>query len=85
MRNTNVPFPPEQVDKVHEHTLDDCPKWGLELIDDSPRVIQQAEVRENHCGLMSIADLSTGVTSARGSIRLLSPLRSRREDWSGLV
>lgn len=42
-------FPPEQVDKVHEHTLDDCPKCGgpLELIDDSPRVIQQAEVREN--------------------------------------
>ena len=42
------PFPPEQVDGVHEHGLHGCPDCGgpLELTDDSPRVIQQAELQE---------------------------------------
>ena len=48
-KHEREPFPPEQVDEVHEHTLEDCPDCGgpVELIDDAPRVIQQAEIREN--------------------------------------
>jgi transposase len=48
-KHERTPFTPEQVDEVHEHTLDGCPDCGgpVERIDDAPRVIQQAEVREN--------------------------------------
>lgn len=47
-KHERTPFPPEEVNKVHEHTLDECPKCGkpVELIEDTPRVIQQAELRE---------------------------------------
>jgi transposase len=48
-KHEREPFPPQQVDETHEHTLEDCPDCGgpVDLIDDAPRVIQQAEVREN--------------------------------------
>lgn len=57
-------FPPDQVDEVHEHTLEDCPGCGgpVTLIDDSPRLIQQAEVEgkplriEEHRGLVYWCD-----------------------------
>jgi len=47
-KHERTPFSPEQVDKVHEHTLKDCPDCGspVELIDDSPCVIQQAELEK---------------------------------------
>ncbi len=47
-KHERSPFTPEQVDKVHEHTLEDCPDCGgpVELIDDDPRVIQQAELEK---------------------------------------
>jgi transposase len=48
-KNERPPFTSEEVDEVHEHGLEGCPDCGgpLELTGDVPRVIQQAEVREN--------------------------------------
>jgi transposase len=48
-KHERLPFGPEQVDEVHEHTLGACPdcRGPLKLIDDAPRVIQQVEVQEN--------------------------------------
>ncbi len=48
-KHERPPFGPDQVDEFHEHQLKDCPDCGgpLKLIDDAPRVIQQAEVQEN--------------------------------------
>jgi transposase len=42
-------FPPEEVRKVHEHTLDGCPQCGgpVERIDEAPRVLQQADFVKN--------------------------------------
>ena len=47
-KHERPPFTPDQVDEVHEHKLGACPDCGgpLKLIDDAPRVIQQAEVQE---------------------------------------
>lgn len=41
-------FPPEQVDEIHLHELQGCPDCGgpVKLIDDVPRVIQQAELEK---------------------------------------
>lgn len=59
-KHERPPFGPDQVDEVHEHTLGACPDCGcpLQLLDDDPRVIQQAEVQkdplrvEEHHGLV---------------------------------
>jgi transposase len=47
-KHERKPFPPEEVDQVHVHTLDACPdcEGPVDLLDDAPRVIQQAELRE---------------------------------------
>lgn len=48
-KHERPPFPPDQVKHCHVHSLDACPDCGgvVELIDDDPRVIQQAEVVTN--------------------------------------
>jgi transposase len=48
-KHERPPFTPDQVDEIHEHKLCACPECGgpLKLLDDDPRVIQQAEVQEN--------------------------------------
>ncbi len=47
-RHQRPPFPPDQVDQVHDHTLDHCPDCGGDLAGAraAPRVIQQAELLE---------------------------------------
>ena len=47
-KHERPPFAADQVDEVHEHGLDGCPDCGgpLELTDDVPRVVQQAELME---------------------------------------
>ena len=47
-KHERAPFPPEQVDRIHNHELDSCPDCGgpLERTGDVPRVIQQAEVKK---------------------------------------
>ena len=47
-KHERPPFAADQVDEVHEHGLDGCPDCGgpLELTDDVPRVVQQAELIE---------------------------------------
>jgi transposase len=47
-KHERAAFPPEQVNKTSEHTLDICPCCGtdLEAADKAPRVIQQVEILE---------------------------------------
>jgi transposase len=47
-RHERQPFPPEQVTRTHDHTLDCCPDCGgvLEKADEAPRTIQQVEIKE---------------------------------------
>lgn len=47
-KHDRPPFPPDQIDKVHPYTLEDCPDCGgdLEPSDAAPRVIQQVEIVE---------------------------------------
>ena len=47
-KHQRPPFPPDQVDQVHDHTLDHCPDCGgaLARAKAAPRVIQQAELVE---------------------------------------
>ncbi len=47
-KHQRPPFPPDQVDQVHDHTLDHCPDCGgaLARVKAAPRVIQQAELVE---------------------------------------
>ncbi len=45
-KHEREPFPPEEVDEVHDHTIDSCPDCGTELLpgDEAPRVVQQVEI-----------------------------------------
>ena len=47
-KHERKPFSPQEVDQVHVHTLDACPdcEGPVDLLDDAPRVVQQAELRE---------------------------------------
>ena len=47
-RHERPSFPPEQVDQIHDYTLEHCPDCGgaLEDADAAPHVIQQVEVIE---------------------------------------
>jgi transposase len=47
-KHERPPFTADQVDEIHEHGLDGCPDCGgpLELTDDVPRVVQQAELQD---------------------------------------
>lgn len=45
-KHEREPFPPEEVDEVHDHTIDSCPDCGTGLLpgDEAPRVVQQVEI-----------------------------------------
>lgn len=45
-KHERPPFPPDQIDRVHDHTLDACPDCGRRLspAKEAPRVIQQVEI-----------------------------------------
>lgn len=45
-KHDRAPFSPDQIDDVHQYTLEDCPDCGgeLEPSDAAPRVIQQVEI-----------------------------------------
>jgi transposase len=47
-KHERTAFPPEQLDKIHEYTLENCPCCGaaLEPAEKAPQVIQQVEILE---------------------------------------